>query len=84
MTRDEIIELQTRVKFCMKRRVPVEWNGSEYIPSGMFLRYRESDGFYYTVELTDKNRLNSTVTVGLDEVEWPSEGGGFKIGSSNQ
>lgn len=79
MTRDEIVEIQRRAKFCMRRRIPVEWNGAEYIPSALILRFKETEGFYYSVELTDKNRLNSTVTVGLDDVEFPTEGGGFTL-----
>lgn len=79
MTRDEIVEIQRRAKFCMRRRIAVNWNGAEYIPSALVLRFKETEGFYYSVELTDKNRLNSTVTVGLDDVEFPTEGGGFTL-----
>lgn len=87
MNRNEIEEQLRRIKFCMRHRVTVEWNGAEYHIEALRLRYRESEtesGFYYTVELSDVNRINTSVTVGLNDVEWPSEGGGFKIGSSNR
>ena len=82
MTRLEIEEKLRRIKFCMRRGIPVELSGAKYHIEALRLRYRESEtesGFYYTVELSDANRLNSSITVGLNDVEWPSEGGGFKL-----
>jgi len=79
MTVDEIKQIQTKIKFCMKRGIKVEYKGSEYIIGAMLLRYSESNGFYYTVELIDPSRLNSTVTAGICDVDFPSEGGGYKI-----
>ena len=79
MSAEEIRELQRRIKFCMKRRVPVSFGSGRFYVTVMNLRYSERDGFFYTVELTDVNRLNSTITVGLDDIEWPTEGGGYKI-----
>ncbi len=72
-------ETQRKIKFCIRHRIIVEFNGKKYFPSGMSLRFKEPDGFFYTVELTDPNRLNSTVTVGIDDVDWPEEGGGFRL-----
>lgn len=72
-------ELQNRVKFCMRRSVPVRHRGAEYTVSAMLLRYSDKDGFFYTVELTDPKRLNSTITAGIEDVDFPSEGGGFRL-----
>ena len=79
MTREEIENIQRRVKFCMRRHIPVQFNDGRYFVTGMYLRYTDGEGFYYSVELTDVFRLNSTLTVGIDAVDFPSEGGGFKI-----
>ena len=79
MTREEIETIQRRIKFCMKRHIPVKWSGIDYYPTAMILRYNETEGFYYAVELTDRNRTNSIITVGIDAVEFPTEGGGFTI-----
>ena len=72
-------EMQRKIKFCIRHRIKVEFGGKKYFPSGMSLRYKEPDGFFYTVELTDPNRLNSTITVGINDVDWPEEGGGFRL-----
>ena len=82
MNRSEIEEKLRRIKFCMKRRIPVEFDGAQYITEALQLRYRAigvESGFYYSVELSDINRINSSITVGLNDVDWPTEGGGFKL-----
>lgn len=79
MTVDELRAVQKRVKFCMRRSLTVQYRGSDYIISAMLLRYNEKDGFCYTVELSDPKRLNSTVTAGLEDIDFPSEGGGFRL-----
>lgn len=79
MTREEIEDKLRRIKFCIRRKIPVELNGAEYIPAVLNLRYSESDGFYYTVQLDDRNRTDSSVTVGLEDIDWPSEGNGYKL-----
>ena len=82
MTRSEIEEKLRRIKFCMRRGIPVELNAAKYHIEALRLRYRESEtesGFYYTVELSDVNRINSSITVGLNDIEWPTEGGGFRL-----
>ena len=77
--RSELEEALRRAKFCIKRRAPVSWQGLEYYLSALILRYCKDRGFIYLVELTDPKRLNSTVTIGLSDIELPTEGGGFKI-----
>lgn len=82
MNRTEIEEKLRLIKFCMKRRIPVEFGGAQYITEALQLRYRAigaESGFYYSVELSDINRINSSITVGLNDVDWPTEGGGFKL-----
>lgn len=82
MNRTEIEEKLRLIKFCMKRRIPVEFDGAQYITEALQLRYRAIGaecGFYYSVELSDINRINSSITVGLNDVDWPTEGGGFKL-----
>ena len=82
MNRSELYEKLRRTKFCMKRRIPVELNAAKYIPEALQLRYRASgaeSGFYYSVILSDVNRVNSSISVGINEIEWPTEGGGFKL-----
>ena len=82
MNRTEIEEKLRLIKFCMKRRIPVEFDGAQYITEALQLRYRAigaESGFYYSVELSDINRINSSITVGLNDVDWPTEGGGFKL-----
>lgn len=77
--RSELEEALRRAKFCIKRRAPVNWQGLEYFLSALILRYDKDRGFIYLIELTDPKRLNSTVTVGLSDIELPTEGGGFKL-----
>ena len=82
MNRSEIEEKLRRIKFCMKRKIPVEFHGGNYRVEALQLRYRESGaeiGFLYSVVLSDINRINSSITVGLNDIEWPTEGGGFKL-----
>jgi hypothetical protein len=83
MTVDELKEIQRRVKFCMRRGVSVQFREAEYLVTAMLLRYNEKDGFFYTVELTDAKRLNSTVTAGLSDIVFPAEGGGFRLANNN-
>ena len=82
MNRTEIEEKLRRIKFCMKRKIPVEFHGANYRVEALQLRYREAGaeiGFLYSVELSDVNRINSSITVGLNDIDWPTEGGGFKL-----
>lgn len=79
MTREELTEIQRRVKFCIKRRIPVPYRTGQYYVDGMVLRYSERDGFYYTVILSDANRTNTSLTVGIEDVDFPNEGGGYKL-----
>lgn len=82
MNRAEIEKILRRIKFCMRRGILIELNGAKYHIEALRLRYRENEtesGFYYTVELSDANRINSSITVGLNDIEWPTEGGGFRL-----
>lgn len=79
MTREETEKTLRAIKFCIRRKIPVNRNGADYIPSVLNLRYSDNDGFFYTVQLNDINRLNSSITVGIEDVEWPAEGNGYKL-----
>ena len=63
----------------MRRRIKVTYNDSEYFAAVLNLRHSERDGFYYTVQLDDVNRLNSSITVGIENIDWPTEGNGYKL-----
>lgn len=80
MNKEELIEKQRRVKFCMRRRVPVQYGEKgKYYVEAMLLRYSNQFGFTYSVELSDVKRINSTITVGIDDLDFPKEGGGFSL-----
>lgn len=78
MDKELIKTLLSRVKFCIARKVVVNFNSGQYIPSALQLRHNGKD-FYYTVILDDYNRHDSSITVGLNDVDWPSSGGGYYI-----
>ncbi len=79
MTKEELIEMQKRAKFCMRRRVPVEYGGGKYNVESMKLSYSKRYGFTYSVELSDVNRIDSMLTVKLESVDFPKEGGGYSL-----
>lgn len=79
MTRDEIEETLRRIKFCMRRKIKVAFNSAEYYVAVLNLRHSERDGFYYAVQLDDVNRLNSSITVGIESIDWPTEGNGYTL-----
>lgn len=79
MTRDRIEETLRRIKFCMRRRIAVTYNNAEYYVAVLNLRHSKRDGFYYTVQLDDINRLNSSITVGIESIDWPIEGNGYTL-----
>lgn len=89
MTKEEITDALSRVKFCMKHRLTIEIHNRHaaglYVPAALVLRFSENlGGFIYTVEMQDPKRKNSTITIGLDEADWPTEGGGFILGKKTE
>lgn len=74
---EELRDRLNRIKFCMKRSVPVKYCEVEYIVNSLNLKYY--DDFYYTVTLTDPRRLNSTLIVSIELVEFPTEGGRYYL-----
>ena len=79
MNRNKIEGILRRIKFCMRRRIKVTYNSAEYYVAVLNLRHSERDGFYYTVQLDDVNRLNSSITVGIESIDWPTEGNGYTL-----
>lgn len=75
----ELEEALRRAKFCMKRRVMIQYNGAEYLPHGLYLQYSEQDGFFYSIELIQNSRRNCLIIVPLNDVDLPAEGGGYKL-----
>ena len=76
MDREHIESLLTKVKFCIARKITVNFNTGLYIPSALQLRHN-GKRFYYTVILDDYKRRDSSITVGLEDIDWPSSGGGY-------
>lgn len=76
MSSEEIKQLLNRAKFCIAHKIPVRLLWGEYIPAALVLRYVDRN-WLYTVEMQDKNRINSIITIGLNDVDWPNVGGGF-------
>lgn len=76
MDREKILELQKRVKFCIKHEIPVQTKYGTFVPEAIVLRYTRNE-WRYTVELHDIQRRKSSYTEPLDGVDWPTEGGGF-------
>lgn len=76
MDKEQIQILLNRVKFCVARKVVVEFGSGLYIPSAIVLRHNGKE-FFYTVVLDDYYRRNSSITVGLADIDWPTSGGGY-------
>lgn len=79
MNREEIELTLRKIKFCIRRKIKIKYRDADYFASVLNLRHSERDGFYYTVQLDDVNRLDSSITVGIDEVEWPTHGNGYEL-----
>ena len=67
--RAKIEALLAEVKRCISRRTPVRYGGAVYVPAALILR-KPPQGWLYSVELVDQNAKRSTVTVGLEDVNW--------------
>lgn len=76
MNAEEIRETLNKIKFCIAHKIPVRLQWGEYYPAVLNLRLIK-DKFAYTVEMHSLNGSNSTVTVGIDDVDWPTSGGGY-------
>ena len=81
MTSEEFTKIKKRIQFCMKHLIPVEVNlngvHGNYIPTALIQRYSEyQKEIVYSVEMRDEKRINSTITIGIDAVDWPAEGKG--------
>lgn len=81
MTSEEFTKIKKRIQFCMRHLIPVEVNlnnvHGNYIPVALIQRYSEyQKGIIYCVEMRDENRINSTITIGIEAVDWPAEGKG--------
>ena len=79
MTQDEIRETLRRVKFCMRRQIEISCGTGKYYVTAIVLRHSQSEDFIYSVELTDANRINTTITIGLEGAEFPTEGGKWRL-----
>lgn len=89
MTSEEFTKIKKRIQFCMRHLIPVEVNlngvHGTYIPTALIQRYSEyQKGIIYCVEMRDEHRVNSTITIGIEAVDWPAEGGGYKLGEENE
>ncbi len=68
MTKEERNEYQRFATVCMRNKNPVRFNAGVYIVSAIIYRLRDRTfDELFTVELTDINRKDSTITVGLEE-----------------
>ncbi len=76
MNSEEIKRLLNKAKFCISHQIPVQLQWGEYIPAALVLRYVNQE-WLYTVEMQDKKRMDTTITIGLEDVDWPTAGGGF-------
>ena len=76
MNSEEIKRLLNKAKFCISHHIPVQLQWGEYIPAALVLRYVNQE-WLYTVEMQDKKRMDTTITIGLEDVDWPTAGGGF-------
>ena len=84
MTSEEFTKIKKRIQFCMRHLIPVEVNLNDvhgrYIPVALVQRYSEyQKGIVYSVEMRDENRVNSTITVGIEKIDWPTEGRGHTL-----
>ena len=72
MTDDERARIEQQladVKRCISRQTPVLYCGAEYIAAALILR-KPPQGWLYSVELVDQKAKRSTVTVGLEDINW--------------
>lgn len=76
MNGDETRAVLNRAKFCIAHKIVVSLQWGEYFPVALILR-RIKDEWIYSVELHDVNRINSLITIGLYDIEWPDTGGGY-------
>jgi len=67
--RERITEQLADVKRCIARKTPVQYLGAVYVPDALILR-KPPSGWLYSVELVDQKAKRSTVTVGLEDVNW--------------
>lgn len=83
MEANEIREIQRKIKFCMAHKIAVPLTklglAGKYYPDALQLRYDSVKGFYYTVEMVDESLTRSMVTCGLEDADWPDEGGGYRL-----
>lgn len=86
MTVEEFAKNKKKAQFCIMCKIPVKidmWDlHGEFIPLRMILYWSEKDqDWKYEIELKDMNAKSSIITVPLEDVEFPSEGGGKRLGN---
>lgn len=68
MTKEQRSEYQRFATVCMRNKIPVRFKSGLYFVSAIVYRLRDRTfEEIFTVELTDINRKDSTITIGLEE-----------------
>ena len=76
MTKQEIQSLLNRIKFCIVHSVVVDYRSGQYVPFRIVLSYVKNE-WLYSVEMHDCKRKDSSITVAVTDIDWPTTGGGF-------
>lgn len=81
MNNDKTKDALFRANFCLANKVPIDLNTPDlhgtYIPLYLIKRYDNKKQPVYEVCLRDAKQVKSNIIVGINDVEWPTAGGGF-------
>lgn len=77
----DIKDILKRANFCLANKLPVQVNTNEvsgkFIPLHLIKSFNEKKEPIYEMWLADTKAKSSSITVAIEDVDWPTSGGGF-------
>ena len=74
-------EILKRANFCLANKIPVQIDTSNmhgtFIPLSLVKRFDDKRRPIYEMWLADTKAKSSSVSVAIEDVDWPTSGGGY-------
>lgn len=77
----DIKETLRRANFCLANKIPVYVDTKDvtgtFIPLHLIKRFNDKKEPIYEMCMADAKAQHSSITLGVEDVDWPTSGGGF-------